>query len=72
MLRLRKEENKTELTFKKLHLTQTAKNAEEYSVEVSNMETTKEILENLGLSVIDRMQKHRVSYALDSARFDIN
>jgi predicted adenylyl cyclase CyaB len=72
VLRLRKEQDKTELTYKKIHITQTAKVAEEYSVEVSNLETTKQILENLGLSVIESMQKHRVSYTLDQARFDID
>ena len=72
VLRLRKEQNKTELTYKKVHVTQTAKVAEEYSVEVSNLETMKKILENLGLSIIENMQKHRVSYKLDHARFDID
>jgi predicted adenylyl cyclase CyaB len=72
VLRLRKEQEKIELTYKQVHITKTAKTAEEYSVEVSNLETTEKILENLGLSVIDRMQKHRVSYILDSARFDFD
>jgi adenylate cyclase, class 2 len=72
VLRLRKEENKTELTFKKVHVTQSAKVAEEYSVEVSNFETMKTILENLGLSTTENMQKHRISYRLDNARFDID
>ena len=54
VLRLRKEQDKIELTYKKVHVTQTAKTAEEYSVEVSNLETMEKILENLGLSVIDR------------------
>lgn len=72
VLRLRKMQDKTELTYKKVHLTQTAKTAEEYSVEVSNLEITKEILENLGLSVIDGTKKHRVSYTLDDARFDFD
>jgi predicted adenylyl cyclase CyaB len=72
VLRLRKEQNKTELTYKKVHATQTAKVAEEYSVEVSNFETIKEILEDLGLFVTENTQKHRVSYTLDQARFDID
>ena len=65
VLRLRKEQDKIELTYKKVTVTQTAKTAEEYSVEVSSLETMKEILGNLGLSIIDRTQKHRVSYTLD-------
>jgi predicted adenylyl cyclase CyaB len=72
VLRLRKEQDKIELTYKKVHVTQIAKTAEEYSVEVSSLETMKQILENLGLSIIDRMQKHRVSYTLECARFDFD
>ena len=72
VLRLRKEQDKTELTYKKVQVTQTAKLAQEYSVEVSNLETMKEILENMGLSVIESMQKHRVSYLFNNIRFDID
>ena len=72
VLRLRKEEDKIELTYKKVRFTQTAKNAEEYSVEVSSLEGMRKILENLGLSVRESMEKHRVSYKLDDARFDID
>jgi predicted adenylyl cyclase CyaB len=72
VLRLRKEEDKVELTYKKVRFTQSAKTAEEYSVDVSNLETVKIILENLGLSVRDNMEKHRVSYVIDHVRFDID
>ena len=72
VLRLRKDQEKIELTYKKVHVTQQPKPLKRYSVEVSNLETMKIILENLGLSVIDRMQKHRVSYTLDGARFDFD
>ncbi len=72
VLRLRKEQENVELTFKKVQVTQTAKTAEEYSVKVSNLETMREILENLGLKIIDKMQKHRTSYTLDNARFDFD
>ena len=72
VLRLRKEKDKIELTYKKVQVTQTAKTAQEYSVEVSSFETMREILENLGLSVIDSMQKHRVSYIIDDTRFDFD
>lgn len=72
VLRLRKEQDKVELTYKKVRFAQTAKTAEEYSVEVSNLETIKTILKNLGLSVTESMEKHRVSYALDNVRFDID
>lgn len=72
LLRLRKEEDKAELTFKKIHVTETAKVADEYSVEVSSLEITQRILENVGLLVTESMQKHRVSYILDDARFDFD
>ncbi len=72
VLRLRKEQNETELTYKKVHFTETSKEAEEYSVEISDFKTMKKILENLGLFVIESMEKHRVSYKLDQARFDID
>jgi len=72
VLRLRKEQDKIELTYKKVHITQTAKKAEETTVEVSNLETMKKILENLGLSVRESMEKNRVSYKLDHVRFDID
>jgi adenylate cyclase class 2 len=72
VLRLRKEKGKTELTYKKVHSTQTAKQAEEYSVQVSDLEEMKKILENLGLDETESMEKHRVSYTLQNVRFDID
>jgi len=72
VLRLRKEGDKVELTFKKVHFTDVAKVAEEYSVEVSNLQTVKEILENLGLHETESMEKWRISYQLENARFDID
>ena len=72
VLRLRKEEDTIELTYKKVLFSSKAKTAEEYSVSVSSLEITKKILENLGLSVIESIEKHRVSYKLDDARFDFD
>jgi len=72
VLRLRKEEDKAEVTYKKVYATRTAKKAQEYTVEVSNVEIMRKILESLGLNVTESMQKHRVSYTLDHARFDID
>jgi predicted adenylyl cyclase CyaB len=72
VLRLRKEKDKAELTFKNVHFSQKAKSAEEYSVEVSDLETTRKILENLGLALTESMEKHRVSYRVDHVRFDID
>jgi adenylate cyclase, class 2 len=72
VLRLRKEKDKIELTYKKVRVDRVAKNAEEYSVEVSDLEMTEKILQNLGLGIIDDMLKHRVSYKLETARFDMD
>ncbi len=72
VLRLRKDENKTELTYKKVQSTQKAKKAEEYSVEVSSIAETQRILESLGLCETENMLKHRISYKLDNVRFDID
>jgi predicted adenylyl cyclase CyaB len=72
VLRLRKDEDKVELTYKKVRVDKDAKNAEEYSVEVSDLEMTEKILQNLGLGIIDDMLKHRVSYKLDTVRFDLD
>ncbi len=72
VLRLRKEQDKVELTYKKVHVTSTAKTAEEYSVGVSSLKTMEIILENLGLPVTGRTHKHRVSYTVDEARFDFD
>jgi adenylate cyclase class 2 len=72
VLRLRREAEKAELTYKKVRFTESTKIAEEYSVDISNLETMKVILKNLGLTVTESMEKHRVSYVLDDARFDID
>ncbi len=72
VLRLRKDPHKTELTYKHVHFEREAKVAEEYSVEVSDLDTTIKILEKLGLSVTEQMQKHRISYKLEGTRFDID
>jgi predicted adenylyl cyclase CyaB len=72
VLRLRKEEDKIELTYKKVRVGKAAKNAEEYSVKVADLEITEKILHNLGLDIIDNMLKHRVSYKLYTARFDMD
>jgi len=72
VLRLRKEKNKAELTYKTVLADQEVKVAEEYTVEVSDLERMKKILEHLGLSVVENMRKHRVSYALDCVHIDID
>jgi predicted adenylyl cyclase CyaB len=73
LLRLRVEEKgKIELTYKKVQKTKTLKKAEEFSVEVSSLESTKQILECIGLCATQDMLKHRISYKFDTARFDID
>ena len=51
---------------------QAFKRAEELSVEVSDLETMKEILQYLGFQSTQRMEKHRISYKIDDTRFDID
>jgi adenylate cyclase, class 2 len=72
VLRLRKEGKQSVLAFKKILSKQSAKVAEEYEVEVSGLSKTQNILELLGLSVTESIQKHRTSYELNDLRFDID
>jgi predicted adenylyl cyclase CyaB len=72
VIRLRREGDKTVLTFKKLLSNEDVKAAEEYEVLVSDMEKMKRILEFLGLSMTSNMQKHRVSYRLGHVHFDLD
>lgn len=72
VLRLRKDTKKTELTFKKVHTEGTTKVAEEVSVQVSDIDNLIRILESIGLSVTEKMKKHRTSYILENVRFDID
>lgn len=72
LLRLRKAQDKVELTYKSVSSVKEAKTAEEYSVEVSSLDAARKILENIGLTVTESMEKHRTSYKLDDARFDFD
>jgi|YelNatPaOPRAMG01_1025707.scaffolds.fasta_scaffold48597_2 predicted adenylyl cyclase CyaB len=72
VLRLRKQNDEVELTYKAIKIGEAVKVAQEYSVKVSDLETTLEILQNLGLSVTQKMNKHRLSYMINSVRFDID
>jgi adenylate cyclase, class 2 len=72
VLRLRRESDKAELTYKEVKFGSGAKVAEEHTIEVSDCETTLKILQLAGLSVTQRMDKHRLSYKTDDARFDID
>ena len=72
VLRLRQQDNKVELTYKTVKVTQKAKQAKECSVEISDLASMKQILENLGLRNTESMNKHRVSYTLNDTRFDFD
>jgi len=72
VLRLRNENNHCVLTYKRVEGTRQAKRAEEYSVEISDQAMLQKILESLGLVIIDSTNKHRISYELKGAHFDID
>ena len=72
VLRLRKEGDNAELTYKKIETNKAVKEAQECSVQVSDLDETQEILQHIGLKVTAKMRKHRVSYTLGSVRFDID
>ena len=71
VLRLRQEGQKAELTYKKVTFSATSKTADEYSVEVSDINIAQKILENIGLFMVESMHKHRISYNLEEVRFEI-
>ena len=72
LLRLRKEKHRSTLTFKKLIDNDKAKVAQEYEVTVSDLESMKNILESLGLSVHAQMSKLRTSYVLNNVKFEFD
>jgi len=49
-----------------------AKVMDEYEVAVENFDTMKKILESLGYSLIQVVEKHRISYRLEGCRIDID
>jgi predicted adenylyl cyclase CyaB len=72
VLRLRQIQGEVELTYKRIQINNAVKEAQEYSVKVSSMETTQSILMNLGLCVTEQMKKHRTSFEVGDVRFDID
>lgn len=72
VLRLRKEGDKVKLTYKEVEFRSGAKVAKEHTIEVSDCEEMLNILRLAGLSVSERMDKHRVSYKTEDARFDLD
>ena len=72
VVRLRKKGERSLLTFKK-RLDQTeAKVCEEHEVEVSDFDEMRAILEAMGLRANLDMYKHRTSYRLKDAQFEID
>ncbi len=71
-LRLRRVGDKTFLTFKNPIPHNDVKIREEFEVEVSDFNKTKNILESLGLSEWLTMKKHRTTYILDNVRFEFD
>ncbi|MGD0160073.1 MAG: class IV adenylate cyclase [Candidatus Bathyarchaeia archaeon] len=72
VVRLRREDNKTILTFKKFLSNKAVKDVEEIGVVVSDMAKAKKILEFLGLSTTSSTKKDRLSYSLGQVHFDID
>jgi len=72
VMRLRLDGRRIELTYKKVSKSREAKIANEYTISVSDLGTTKKILKSLGLLLIESMRKHRISYQLGRTRFDID
>jgi predicted adenylyl cyclase CyaB len=72
LLRLRKVDDRTTLTFKKFVKNETAKVRDEQEVTVSGFEPMRLILESLGLIAIQRMERHRTSYKLKNIKVDID
>lgn len=71
-LRVRREGNEVFLAFKH-HLTHDIlKDATEHEVLVSDLDTTRKILESLGFSCSLKTRKFRVSYKLDDCRIEFD
>jgi len=72
LLRLRCEGNEAKLTFKS-HLPDTAVKArQEFETGVGDFETTRKILECLGLVPVGTVTKHRTTYELPGVRFALD
>jgi len=72
VLRLRKESDGAELTYKKVRFEKTVKVAEETTVQISSLDDAMLILQNLGLTVKESMEKHRTSFKIGEVRVDID
>lgn len=71
-IRLRKIGEKVLLTYKKQRVDCEFGSKDEYEVEVSDLETTRLILESIGFEVWLELRKRRISYRLDGVCFEID
>lgn len=72
VLRLRKEAEKTVLTYKNKISYKGTKNMEETEVFVSDFETMREILLKVGFKEKGIIRKYRISYVLKGVKFEID
>lgn len=72
LLRLRKEGEKTFLTFKKKAKTGKVKSAKELETEISDFENMKEIMNSIGLKQRTPLRKTRISYKLGDLKFEFD
>src|SRR3989338_6810134 len=72
LLRIRKLGERVELCYKGKNESDTYKIQEETEVTTSSYEETITIFEKLGLSVVFRGQKHRMSYQLGKIKFELD
>lgn len=72
LVRLRKNGNVVELTYKKRVGSGEWKISDEKEVHVSDFETARKILKGIGLKEIRAYSKRRITYHLDGANFEID
>jgi len=72
ILRLRNEDNKITLTYKKLQKNKEAKVCKEVEIEVSDFEKTSEIFKSLGYKIFSVIDKIRIEYRIDDVKFDFD
>jgi len=72
LLRMRREGDKTKITFKKKISTNKVKMSHEYETEVLDMGEMRKILEYLGLKVYLCVKKRRITYMLGKTHFEID
>ncbi len=72
LIRLRKEGNRAKLTFKERVSKEKFKIMKETEIEISDFEGMRDILETLGMSVILKFEKNRITYILKDVKFEID